>query len=115
VAPSQHHHDCELAKRRLMAICIAQGDAPWQRRDIDAVRSSERHLQQAQLRRRRKSASPSSGQQYIRIGERRGRLCRFVVIKNFGTDIGSDEFDDWRSLRGGERTQKQRLHWRLIL
>jgi len=82
VAPSQHHHDCELAKRRLMAICIAQGDAPWQRRDIDAVRSSERHLQQAQLRRRRKSASPSSGQQYIRIGERRGRLCRFVVIKN---------------------------------
>jgi hypothetical protein len=28
VAPSQHHHDREFAKRRLVAICIAQGDAP---------------------------------------------------------------------------------------
>src|SRR5712671_3470746 len=37
VAPSQHHHDREFPKRRLVAICIAQGDTPRQRRDIDAV------------------------------------------------------------------------------
>jgi hypothetical protein len=109
VAPSQHHHDREFAKRRFVAICIAQGDAPWQRRDIDAVCSGKRHLQQAQLRRCRKSASPSSGQQYIRIGERRSRLCRLIVIKDFGTDVGSNEFNDWRSLRGGERSQEQRV------
>ena len=115
MAPSQHHHDREFAKRRLVAVCVTQGDTSWQRRDIDAVCSGKRHLQQAQLRRRRKSVSPSSGQQYIRIGERRGRLCRFIVIKDFGTDVGSDEFNDWRSLRGSERTQEQHFHCRLIL
>jgi hypothetical protein len=51
------------------------------------------------------SASASAG----------SRLCRFVVIKDFGTDVGSDEFNDWPSLRGGECTQEQRFHWRLIL
>src|SRR4029077_10585517 len=85
VAPSQHHHDRKFAKRRLVAICIAQGDAPRQRRDIDAARPAIRHLQQAHLRSRRKSASPASGQQYIRIGECGSCLCRVVVIKDFGT------------------------------
>ena len=115
MAPRQHHHDREFANRRLVAIRIAQGDAPWERRDIDAVRSGKRHLQQAQLRRRRKSTSPGSGQQYVCIGERRSRPCRFVAIEDFGTDVGGDEFNDWRSLRGGERTQEQRFHWLLIL
>src|SRR5215472_9857072 len=49
VAPSQHHHDREFAKRRLVAICVAQGDPSWQRRDIDTIRSGKWHLQQAQL------------------------------------------------------------------
>jgi hypothetical protein len=60
------------------------------------------------------SASPSSGQQRIRIGERGSRLCRFVAVKDFGTDIGSDEFNDWRSLRSRERAQKQCFHRWLI-
>ena len=115
MVPRQHHHDREFANRRLVAIRIAQGDAPWERRDIDAVRSGKRHLQQAQLRRRRKTASPGSGQKHIRIGERCGRLSRFGVVEDFGMDVGSDESDDRLSLRGGERTQEQRFHWRLIL
>ena len=41
--------------------------------------------------------------------------CRFVVLKDFGTDVGSDEFNDRRRLGGGERTQEQRFHRRLIL
>jgi hypothetical protein len=77
-----------------VAIGIAQRDASWQRSDIDAVRSGERHLQQTQLRRCRKSTSPSSGQQHIRIGECGSPLCRFIVIEDFGTDVGSDEFND---------------------
>jgi hypothetical protein len=56
------------------------------------------------------AVGPNSGQQYIRIGDRRSRLCRFAVMEDFGTDVGSDEFDDWRSLRGGERTQEQCFH-----
>jgi hypothetical protein len=37
-----------------------------------------------------------------------------MSVEDFGTDVGSDEFDDWHSLRGGECTQEQRFHWRLI-
>src|SRR5204863_4661501 len=73
------------------------------------------HLQPTQLRCRRKSASPSSGQHYVGIGERRRPLRRFVVINDFGTDVGSDEFNDRRRLRAGERTQEQRFHRRIIL
>ena len=84
VAPSQHHHDCEFAESRLVAICIAQGDASA------AKRHRRRPFRQAAPGSRgrvRLVTAPPSSPLNSAAADEEARLSRKVANNHTGIEI----------------------------